>query len=145
VFVAPPDHHLLVNPDGSLSLAQTPRVHSLRPAADVLFASVASSIKGRAIAVVLSGGGENGCRGVRAIQEAGGTVIAQNRASCQLFGMPRAAIEAGCADYVLPVTEIAPIINKLVDGKAGACPGGPGSHCRLSRNGRRKAPRLVAR
>ena len=60
VFIAPPDHHLLVNPDGSLSLAKTPRVHSLRPSADVLFTSVASSFKGRAIAVVLSGGGKNG-------------------------------------------------------------------------------------
>jgi two-component system chemotaxis response regulator CheB len=66
------------------------------------------------MAVILSGAGENGRLGARALHNVGGTVIAQNWASCRHFGMPRAAIEAGCVDYVLPVEEIAPNIVRLV-------------------------------
>jgi two-component system chemotaxis response regulator CheB len=135
VFIAPPDHHLLVNPDGTLALAQTKRVCFVRPAADVLFASLAANLGERAIAVVLSGGGSNGASGAAAVQRAGGTVIAQNRASCQLFGMPHAVIEAECVDYVLPVTEIAPTLVNLVMRMIHGCGGAGDGHCRLAKNG----------
>jgi two-component system chemotaxis response regulator CheB len=77
VFIAPPDYHLLVNPDGSLSLSQTEKVHFVRPAAENLFESVAQSYKDRAIAVVLTGGDGDGSRGVQAIKKMGGKVIVQ--------------------------------------------------------------------
>jgi two-component system, chemotaxis family, protein-glutamate methylesterase/glutaminase len=113
-FVAPPDRHLLVNRDGSLSLTQTELVHFVRPSADLLFESVAASYGGRAIAVVLTGSGADGAMGARAIKKMGGTVIAQDQASSEHFGMPGATIQAGCADFILPLHEIGPALVTLV-------------------------------
>jgi two-component system, chemotaxis family, protein-glutamate methylesterase/glutaminase len=95
VFVAPPDRHLLVNSDGSLSLSRTELVHFLRPSADLLFESVAASFKHRAVAVVLTGTGSDGATGVQAIKKMGGTVIAQDEGTSDFFGMPNAAIQTG--------------------------------------------------
>jgi two-component system chemotaxis response regulator CheB len=106
VFIAPPNYHLLVNPDGSLSLSQSELIHFLRPSADILFESVAASFPARAIAVVLSGTGSDGARGVEAIKKAGGTVIAQDKDTSEFFGMPSAAIGTGSVDIVLPLALI---------------------------------------
>jgi two-component system chemotaxis response regulator CheB len=107
VFVAPPDHHLLVNPIGRLSLSRAAKVRFSRPAVDVLFESVAMSCGEQGVAVVLTGGDFNGSKGVRAIRAAGGIVVAQDEATCEVFGMPRAAIATGVVDFVLPLDEIA--------------------------------------
>ncbi|MDD3827677.1 MAG: chemotaxis protein CheB [Anaerolineae bacterium] len=112
VHIAPPDRHLLVNGDGSLSLTQTELVHFVRPSADLLFESVAASYRERAIAVVLTGSGSDGEMGVRAVKKMGGLVIAQDRSSSEFFGMPGAAIDTGTVDMILPLNEIA---GALVD------------------------------
>lgn len=112
VFIAPPDHHLLLNTDGTLSLTQTELVHFVRPSADLLFESVAASYKDRAIAVVLTGTGSDGAMGVRAIKKMGGTVIVQDQKSAEFSGMPGAA--TGQADFVLPLDEIASALYTLV-------------------------------
>jgi two-component system chemotaxis response regulator CheB len=114
VYVAPPDNHLLLNPDRSLSLTRTEMVHFVRPSADLLFESVAASVRERAIAVVLTGSGSDGTMGVRAIKKMGGTVIAQDEATSEFAGMPRAAIDTGAVDFVLPLKEIAPALVTLV-------------------------------
>ena len=114
VFIAPPNRHLLVNPDETLSLTQTKLVHFVRPSADLLFDSVAANHKERAIAVVLTGTGNDGAMGVQAIGKMGGTVIAQDRATSEFFGMPNAAIETGVVDLILPLGEIAPALISLV-------------------------------
>jgi two-component system, chemotaxis family, protein-glutamate methylesterase/glutaminase len=114
VYIAPPNRHLLVNPNGSLSLSQSELVHFVRPSADLLFESLAASYKDRAIAVVLTGTGTDGSMGVRAIKKMGGTVIAQDEESSEFFGMPNAAIKTGDADFVLPLDEIAPALETLV-------------------------------
>lgn len=114
VFIAPPDYHLLVNPDGSLSLSQTAKVHFVRPSAEILFESVAESYKDRALAVVLTGGDRDGSTGVRAIKKMGGKVIAQDEATSKIWGMPLAAIQTGCVDWVLPLDKIAGAIANLV-------------------------------
>jgi two-component system chemotaxis response regulator CheB len=114
VYIAPPNKHLLVNPDGSLSLSQSELVHFVRPSADLLFESVAGSFKERAIAVVLSGSGSDGSMGVRAIKKVGGTVLAQDEASSEFFGMPGAAIQTGSVDFVLSLPEIPPALITLV-------------------------------
>jgi two-component system chemotaxis response regulator CheB len=111
-YIAPPDRHLLVNPDATLSLSQSELVHFVRPSADLLFESVAASFKDRAIAVVLSGTGSDGSMGVKAIKTMGGTVIAQDEKSSEYFGMPGAA--AKDADFVLPLEEIAPALVTLI-------------------------------
>jgi two-component system chemotaxis response regulator CheB len=114
VFIAPPDRHLLVNPDGTLSLARTQLVHFVRPSADLLFESVAASYRARAGAVVLTGTGIDGTMGVQAIKKMGGTVIAQDEPSSDFFGMPGAAIQTGSVDLILPLTGIAPALVGLV-------------------------------
>lgn len=113
VYVAPPNHHLLVEPDGLLSLSDTARVQFVRPAADLLFASLAECWGKGAIAVVLTGTGRDGAEGVRAIKKRGGTVIAQNEASADFFGMPDAAFRTGVVDRVLPLDGIAPVLIEL--------------------------------
>jgi len=114
VYIAPPNRHLLLNGDGSLSLTQTELVHFVRPSADLLFESVAASYKDRSIAVVLSGSGSDGSMGVKAIKKMGGTVLAQDQKTSEFFGMPGAAIDSGNVDFVLPLEEIAPALVTLV-------------------------------
>jgi two-component system chemotaxis response regulator CheB len=115
VYIAPPNKHLLVNPDATLSLSQTELVHFVRPSADLLFESVAGSFRERAIAVVLSGTGSDGAMGVEAIKKVGGTVLAQDEASAEFFGMPHAAVQTGCVDFVLSLGEIPGALITLVE------------------------------
>jgi two-component system chemotaxis response regulator CheB len=118
VFIAPPDQHLLVNADGSLSLSRTELVHFLRPSADLLFESVAASFKDRSIGVVLTGTGSDGATGVQAIKKMGGTVIAQDEGTSEFFGMPSAAIQTGHVDFILALNEMAAALTTLVKGEA---------------------------
>ena len=115
VHIAPPDHHLLVNGDGTLSLSHSELVHFVRPSADLLFESVAASHRERAIAVVLTRTGSDGDMGVQAIKSTGGLVIAQDPESAEFPGMPRTAIDTGCVDLVLPLDEIPDRLLDLVD------------------------------
>src|SRR5881396_3184722 len=114
VYIAPPNRHLLVNPDATLTLAQSELVHFVRPSADLLFESVAASFRQRAIAVVLTGTGSDGTMGVKAIKKMDGTVIVQNERSAEFFGMPGAAMQTGSADFVLPLEKISSALVTLV-------------------------------
>lgn len=114
VFLAPPNRHLLVNPDRSLSLSQSELVHFLRPSGDLLFESVAASHKDRAIAVVLTGTGTDGATGIRAIKKMGGTVVAQDPEHAEFTGMPQAAIATQMVDFILPLDDIADALVLLV-------------------------------
>ncbi|MBN3885466.1 MAG: chemotaxis protein CheB [Nostoc sp. JL34] len=116
-YVAPPNRHLLVNGDGTLSLSQSELVNFLRPSADLLFESVAATYKDRAIAVVLSGTGSDGAMGVEAIKKMGGTVIVQDAKTAEFSGMPSAAIETGNVDFILPLDEISSTLVTLVMGE----------------------------
>ena len=118
-YIAPPNRHLLVNLDSTLSLSQSELVHFVRPSADLLFESVAASYKDRAVAVVLSGTGSDGSMGVRAIKKMGGTVIAQDEKTAEFFGMPGAAVQTGCVDFILPLDEIPlALVTLVVKGEA---------------------------
>ena len=114
IYIAPPNYHLLVNQDGTLSLSQSERVRFVRPAANNMFESLAVSFKERAIAVVLTGRNGDGATGVQAIKKMGGTVIAQDETSCESFSMPKAAIDTGDVDFVLPLKDIASTLMRLV-------------------------------
>jgi two-component system, chemotaxis family, protein-glutamate methylesterase/glutaminase len=114
VYIASPNRHLLVNPDGTLSLSQSELVHFVRPSADLLFESVAASYKDRAIAVVLTGTGSDGAMGVQGIKKMSGTVIVQDEKTSEFFGMPAAAIHTGDVDFILPLDEIASALVTLV-------------------------------
>jgi two-component system, chemotaxis family, protein-glutamate methylesterase/glutaminase len=119
VLIAPPDRHLLVNSDGSVSLTRTELVHFSRPSADLLLESVAASYRERAIGVVLSGSGSDGAMGAKAIKKMGGTLIVQDPATAEFAGMPSAARDTGLADFVLPLEEIAPALCTLLRERAG--------------------------
>ena len=116
VFVAPPNHHLLVAKGGRLELSSpsAPKVHFARPSAEPLFASVAQVYHQNAIAVVLTGGDGDGSFGVQIIKENGGQVIAQDRPTSQDFSMPETAIKTGDVDFILPLNQIARKLVSLV-------------------------------
>lgn len=114
VYIAPPNRHLLVNNDGTLSLSQSELVHFVRPSADVLFESVAAIYKDRAIAFVLTGTGSDGAMGVQAIKKMGRTVITQDDKTSGVFGMPGSAIHTGNVDFILPLDEIPSALTILV-------------------------------
>lgn len=114
VYIAPPDYHVLVNANSTLTLNQSARVNFVRPAADRMFDSIAESYGKRAIAVVLTGTGKDGAAGVQALKQRGGVIIAQDEASAEFFGMPSAAIDTGMVDFVLPLSAIAAKLVALV-------------------------------
>ena len=102
VYLAPPDQHLVVGPTGHLATERTTRVNFTRPAADPLFLSAARAHGPRILALVLSGHGQDGARGLVAVKAAGGTTIVQEPATCAAPAMPAAAIRSGAADFDSP-------------------------------------------
>ena len=116
VYVGPPDEHLLVGP-GKIQLVHSQLVHFSRPSIDLLFESVAGMYGSRALAVVLSGSNRDGATGTRAIREAGGTTIVQEPETAGFRPMPEAAIKTGCVDFVVPISELGRMLNRLCNGE----------------------------
>jgi len=112
IFIAPPDHHLLVRP-GQLEVGRGPRENRSRPAIDPLFRSAARAYGSRAIAVVLSGTLDDGATGLLSVRAHGGTLIVQDPADALYDGMPLAALRAVRPDHVLPLAGIAPLLVDL--------------------------------
>lgn len=112
-YLAPDDRHLVAGGRGLVALSDGPAIGGFRPSANALFESVASAWGPSATAVILTGMGEDGVAGLRAVRRAGGRVIAQDEASSVVFGMPGAAVAAGLADAVLPLGEIAGRLSRF--------------------------------
>ncbi len=109
VLVAPGDYHMLVrreNGSFKVGVKQGPRVNYQRPAVDVLFHSIAKSGIANSIGILLTGMGRDGAEGLFQMRQAGAVTIAQDEATSVVFGMPKAAIERGAAQRVLPLFEI---------------------------------------
>ncbi|OAG28317.1 protein-glutamate methylesterase/protein-glutamine glutaminase [Thermodesulfatator autotrophicus] len=116
VFIAPGDQHMEVAKRGVakvIHLHKGPPENSCRPAVDVLFRSVAKVYGGRSVAMVLTGMGQDGLAGAMILKEAGALIVAQDEATSTVYGMPRAVVEAGLADYVLPLQEIPLFLQKI--------------------------------
>ena len=113
VYVAPPDHHMLLDLNGCIDLEETAPVDFQRPSANVLFGSLAKHAHSAAVVVVLSGMRKDGADGVVAVKNAGGRVLAQNEATSEFFGMPGAAIATGVVDRILPLDSIGPALAAM--------------------------------
>ncbi len=115
ILIAPGDKHLeiLTKPLAKIvRLSENPEVNGHRPSADVLFASIFQVYGGRSLAIIMTGMGRDGVKGIGAIYRAGGLTIAQDEASCIVFGMPRIAIDKGFIHKVVPLGKMAEIINQ---------------------------------
>lgn len=117
VYLAPPDHHLLVGRNGVLSLSHGEPVRFVRPSADILFQSVGEAYGRAAVACVLTGTGSDGANGVLAVKNMGGTVVVEDPQTADFSGMPQAAVATGAADFVVPLAGIAALISELVEAR----------------------------
>jgi len=116
-YIAPGNWHFSVRRIGKAfegRIEQSPQVNRHRPSVDVLFDSVAAAAGQGATAAILTGMGNDGAAGMRKIKTAGGHTLAQDEASCVVFGMPKTAIEAGGVDRVVPLSGLAERIMQRV-------------------------------
>jgi two-component system chemotaxis response regulator CheB len=115
-LIAPGNRHMLVNRSGGdyvIQVSDGPLVSRHRPSVDVLFRSVAISVGGKAVGVIMTGMGDDGAEGLGEMKEAGAITIAQDEASCVVFGMPKEAIARGVVDAVMPLEKIAGAVLNL--------------------------------
>ncbi|MGA9525621.1 MAG: chemotaxis protein CheB [Myxococcaceae bacterium] len=115
IYVAPSRYHFRVVAPGRVELDGGPPIQGFRPSCDVLLDSVARAFGHRAIGVILTGMGRDGAFGLRAIRDRGGRTIAQDEATCVVYGMPREAVLIGAAEVVLPLEKIASTLVRWVD------------------------------
>jgi two-component system chemotaxis response regulator CheB len=118
VYVAPPDYHLLVEPDRLLSLSQEAPVAFSRPSIDVMFESAAHAYGDRLLGIVLSGANEDGAAGLAAIRAAGGRAWVQDPADAASSAMPAAAVRLARPELVLPLRDLAARLAHLRSGQA---------------------------
>jgi two-component system chemotaxis response regulator CheB len=107
VLIAPGDHHLEFDDRGAIILTDGPMVNGCRPAADVTLLSAAKVYGRRCNCVVMTGMGKDGAAGLVAIKKADGKTAAQDQATSMIYGMPKAAVDTGMVDEVVPLGEIA--------------------------------------
>lgn len=109
IYLAPGDYHMLVEFTGKgpmLRLNQEPPINFCRPAADPMFAALSALYKDRLLGVVLTGMGSDGLEGAKKIVAAGGTIIAQDKKSSVVWGMPKAVADANIAKTILPLDQL---------------------------------------
>lgn len=120
-LIAPGDYHVTVRREttgndtaGVISLNQDPPVYGLRPTVDVMMLSVAEVYDDKTVGVVLTGMGSDGAKGMKAIKENKGKTVAQDKNTCVVYGMPKAAVKEGAVDKIVPLDKIAEEIMKMV-------------------------------
>jgi two-component system chemotaxis response regulator CheB len=114
IYIAAPDHHLVVTTDTEVRGVQSVRVNFSRPAIDVLFRSVADIFKESTLGVVLTGSLKDGTKGAQAIKAQGGYILAQDPTSAYAPAMPEAVIQSGVVDWIVPLDDIAETLIQLM-------------------------------
>jgi two-component system chemotaxis response regulator CheB len=117
-YIAPGGFHMGVKKNGSgfaaISISEQPATTLHRPSVDVMINSVLNIYGKSTLGVIMTGMGKDGLEGISKLKSLGGYSIAQNEETCVVYGMPRSVVEAGFADAILPLEEIAPAINKVL-------------------------------
>ncbi len=114
VYIAPGGYHMEVGIDKKIHLNMEPAMWGVRPAVDKLFSSVAKVYGAHVLSVVLTGMGRDGAQGTVEIKDSGGITISEDKSTCTIYGMPRAAFETGKVDEVLPLHDISDAIIRNV-------------------------------
>jgi two-component system chemotaxis response regulator CheB len=113
VLIAPGGRHMQLRKAGGqyyAVVADGPPVNRHKPSVDVLFRSVAECTQGDVLAIMLTGMGDDGARGMKLLHDGGARTVAQDEASCVVFGMPKEAIKLGAVDQVMPLDRVASAI-----------------------------------
>ncbi|MDD5329424.1 MAG: chemotaxis response regulator protein-glutamate methylesterase [Sulfuricella sp.] len=124
VLVAATNDHLVLTPAHTLRYTPTPREYPYRPSVDVFFESILQCKGDRSAAVLLTGMGRDGARGLLRLRQAGWYTLAQDQASCAVYGMPKAAAELAAAKEILPPEKIADALVRFVEKNAKLTGGG---------------------
>jgi len=123
VYVAPGNRHLGIVAGGIMQVSDSPPVGGQRPAADVLFGSMARVLGPRGMGILLTGMGEDGARGLAALHTAGGTTLAEDETTAIVYGMPAAAVRLGGVTAALPLDAIGPRLLRAAGGTLEATDG----------------------
>jgi two-component system, chemotaxis family, protein-glutamate methylesterase/glutaminase len=113
ILLAPGGFHMAVRRGGTIELNQAPMECGVRPAVNITMESAAAVYGAQTIGVVLTGMGHDGTRGAGLIRQAGGEVVAEHESTCVVYGMPRSVAEAGFADRVVPLQNIADAVTRM--------------------------------
>ena len=112
-LIAPGGFHLEFCGNGTIKLTRSPPVNGCRPSADVTMKSASSVFSKNLIGLVMTGMGKDGAEGMEAIKQAGGRTFVQDRESCVIYGMPKACVDKGIVDNILPLDSIAATLNDI--------------------------------
>ena len=118
-LIAPGNYHMLLKRSGARHYVRVktgPLVHHQRPAADVLFRSVAETAGSNAVGAILTGMGADGAAGLLQMKNAGARTVAQDEKSCIVFGMPKEAIKQGAVEKVVPLTSVGKTVLRMIEG-----------------------------
>jgi two-component system chemotaxis response regulator CheB len=118
IYIAPPDHHLLIEPDEHIALWHGPKENNFRPAINPLFRSAADTYKERVVGVLLTGALDDGVAGLAWIKRHRGITVVQDPSDAQFPSMPRSALLHVSVDYVLPLSKIPNLLSQLATGVA---------------------------
>lgn len=121
ILIAPGGKHMTFRRSGSqvsARISDLPSTTLYRPSADVMMTSAVETFNGPLLGVIMTGMGKDGLEGLRLLKKKGGYIVAQNEESCVVYGMPKAVVDDGIADAVVPLDEIAPVLFQTCTGRS---------------------------
>ena len=113
IYLAPAGYHLQIEERGVLSLSLEEKVCHVRPSIDVLFCSAASIYRESLVAVLLTGANSDGTNGIRRVRQRGGITVAQDPKTAEMGVMPESAIQSGCVDYVVELSQLPGFLRRI--------------------------------